>query len=237
MTTLALLLSLSAFTPAAHAEGSMMLNSIYKGTRQVSMLPGQDDLSNTVYFYADEDKPIEDAKSSNEKVATVDVKKRKSIAQSNGSEAGDYYMLKVCFKGPGTTRVSYAYKGRRHTVTFKVYRYANPFKVFSIDSQNYRYAFASRNLLMNGYDGYQALLKTKTISGALNIEPAKGWQIKRIYYHGLTNTYIKNGAKVDRPFCVDMENTSTHLVETFWVAPDYQVKLPVANDSSYGYLR
>ena len=79
----------------------------------------------------------------------------------------------VYFKKPGTVRLSYVWKGKKHSLTLKAIRYKKPVKKLKVGSKN----FAA--LYKRGSD------RTVAFSGTLRVEAAKGWKLRSI--EGSTN--------------------------------------------------
>lgn len=236
----AVILSLSAFTSTAYAGGGGGLQIIYKGTHKYAMLVGAGDEANTLVYVSDAYKPITKCKSSNKQVATVKVTKY-APEDHGGYTIPGYYTLSVTLKKAGTTKITYYYKGKKHTATFKVQKYVNPIKSFKLGSKEYKKCFNAKNLFMNPRVGYPTTLSTGKIQGKLKITPASGWKINRIYYGSeQTNNVerIKNGATVSKNFTVEMKNKKTGFIETFAIQPDFKLfASSVESQQSKDYLQ
>lgn len=219
---MAAVLSLTAFTSTAYAGGGAVLQAIYKGTHKVAMLSGASAQSNTLIYGSDAYKPITKAKSSNKGVATVKVTKYPPQKYGSYTQPG-YYTLSVTLKKTGTTKISYTYKGKKHTATFKVRKYVNPMKSFKLGSKEYKNCFDAKKIFINPRVGYITTLTTNSIKGKLKVTPASGWKVNKIYYGSpqvpSSVKKISNGATVKQQFTIEMKNKSTGFVETFSLQP------------------
>ena len=122
---------------------------------------------------------------------------------------------------PGTSKVSYTYKGKRRTFKVVVKKYPSPIKQLKVGGKNltnklkhvnsYSFPSAIRNGQYTTYD-----LTGKTIS----VKAKKGWKISCIYAfpqkHFLADSHlnykrIKNGSKLPKCYdvYVELQNTKT----------------------------
>lgn len=188
------MLMLLAGTQSAYASGSAyptLENA--KGTYTDiygAYITGCDDSCMGIYF--DAKKPI------GQKPTSVKVSNKK-IVRVHAYKDG----LSIIGKKPGTTKVSFKYKGKKHKITVKIRKYKNPVKSFKIGGKQVR----------SRLNEMAEIFFTPLPLGKLNIKPAKGWKVKKIeffYENGKIKTVKNKKAKVTKNVeyvIVTMKNT------------------------------
>ena len=118
----------------------------------------------------------------------------------------------IAFKKPGTTKLSYTWKGKKHSVKIKVLKYKNPVKSFKIGGKQFKSAF--RKYTTNN-------VKDAIVKGKSAITPAKNWKVKSIKYHIYNDSVdkdvkVRNKGKlprVDTFVSVRLKNAKTKAVQ------------------------
>ena len=168
------------------------ISEVFSGTMKVSY-PGEWNY-NKFNFMAE--KKITLLKNSNKKVASV---------KARGDEYSGALTIKT--KKPGKAKISYKFKGKKHTFKLVVYKYVNPFKKFEIGTKNYASKFDKKGTA-----------KTKVeLKGKLNVRLKGKFELKGIEVNG---GKVKNGTELtsdDEVMSVDVKakNKKTGFVE--WV--------------------
>lgn len=140
-----------------------------KGTVKVSMY--KTGKTYITYGYAG-NSAIKSAKSSNKKVATVKA--------DNSSLKYGYSQLAVSLKKAGSTKLTFKYKGKKHVVKYKVYKYKNPVKTFKVGTKNYA----------SGFRSTPDCSPARVVYGKVKVKPASGWKLK-----GISACLEKGGVK------------------------------------------
>ena len=121
-------------------------------------------------------------------------------------------IISVAFKKPGTTKLTYTWKGKKHSVKIKVLKYTNPVKSFKIGGKQFKSAF--KKYTTNN-------VKDTIVKGKIAITPAKNWKVKSIKYHIYNDSVdkdvkVRNKGKlprVDTFVTVRCKNTKTKAVQ------------------------
>ena len=147
-------------------------------------------------------KAIKSTKSSNPKVASVEVQEYKT-------ETGTYYLMTITAKNPGATTLSFTYKGKKHKLKYRVVAYKNPAKTFKIGSTNFTSKFAPKSLKsISGNGNVSVSFNKKSLSGKVTLKLAQGWKIKKMWYwtklsdKSYKMNYFKNGNKISKALTV-----------------------------------
>ena len=114
--------------------------------------------------YADYDGggTISKAKSSNTKVVSLKLEKRKGYKQN---------FLTLCVKKPGTATVTYRLKGKQYTAKIVARKYSNPLKSLKIGGKEYASKFKG---------SVSANVNSEKLFGKVKVKPASGWKLKAI---------------------------------------------------------
>ena len=121
---------------------------------------------------------VKAAKSSNKKVMT---------AKCTNNERTHYVDLH--FKKPGKAKLTYKFKGKKHTVTFIVKKYKNPLKTFKIGKKN----------ILSKFNKVYYEVAPANCTGELKVKAKSGWKITKIKkYTGSAAKRIKNGSKIGK---------------------------------------
>ena len=138
-------------------------------------------------------KVIKGVKSSNKSVATATAK---SFAVGKGKRV---YILQVNIKKTGTTKLTYTFGNKKHTVKYVVKQYENPLETLEADNTNYA-PMANPDQLSGGADTAFVKSLTAPFTGKVTITPQKGWKVKKCWYY--TNQgkikYFKSGATLPK---------------------------------------
>ena len=193
---LAICLMVGASTAWAGAQpGSPTLEDLNKGTYIVSL---RNKSGETEYHqFSSEKSPkakIAHAKSSKPGVADVEV-----------YGEGGFYSMQVLVKKVGTTKITYKWGGKKHTVKFVVKKYTSPVKSFKVGSKNYAAKFTPKAIGKTEGGGSIVAVKagSKPLTGKVNIKLAKGWKLLKVWYWTQSGNnwkmhYAKNGASVSK---------------------------------------
>lgn len=164
----------------------------FKGTENALVYPKranshQLDMSNRSYVYplADSDK-VAAVKSSNPKVVKAALR------------TDNYKRIVVQLKKPGTATVSFKLNGKKRSMTYKVAKYQNPVSVFKIGKLNLTSKFKESSVYSWYTDGpIEKQPNPKPITGRINIKPAKGWKLDKVFLFedlaGSPLKQVKNG--------------------------------------------
>ena len=101
--------------------------------------------------------------------------------------------LEVEAKKPGKTTLTYKFKGKKHKVKIRIYKYRNPVASFKVGGKQYKSRYNKKQIIDFG---------TKRITlpaGKVKVVPAKNWKLKTIDFTwaGAGKT-IKNGGKMPK---------------------------------------
>ena len=134
---------------------------------------------------------ISNVKSSNPKVATIQL-------DHHVYSGTHVYSINVTIKKAGTTKLSFKWGGKKYNIKYIVKKYTNPVKAFKIGSKDFASRFAPKALTHAGM--YVSMgSKATSYNGKVQIQPAKGWKISKIWYWGNNKLrFIKNGGTVSK---------------------------------------
>lgn len=185
----------------AHATALETLDSL-KGTQHVFYYPKDRDCNVVEVGYSQDTDKACKVKSSNPKVASA-----KAIHKGT--------MLRIMFKKAGTAKVSYVYKGKKHTVKYVVAKYVNPVKSFKVGGKEFKGQFQAGEFGSAPY----------TASGKLSVKAAKGWKLLKMEsdmwsksLESIKTKAVKNGyrASDDRDLAIraTLKNKKSGVKET-----------------------
>lgn len=142
------------------------------------------------------------------KVTKIKVADKAILGAGRKTSGGKHYLV-LRAKKAGTTKLSFVYQGKSHTVTIVNKKYTNPCKKIALDSANITKKFNDR----------QDIIVKRTAKRKITVVPKAGWKIEAIYCLGASGAtkQLRNGGKIPAKckfVWVNMLNTSANLAVT-----------------------
>ena len=143
------------------------------------------------------------------KVSKIKVGK-KSVLRAKRKKSGDKRYLVLIPKKVGSTKLSFVYQGKSHSVTIVNKKYTNPCKKLLIGKTNIVRKFKRRQ---------DIVVKQRIAKRRIKVVPKAGWKVSAIYCLDAAGTtkQLKNGGKIpaDCSFVwVNMLNEGANLAIT-----------------------
>ena len=141
-------------------------------------------------------------------VTKIKVANKAILGAARKTSGGKHYLV-LRAKKAGTTKLSFVYQGKSHTVTIINKKYTNPCKKIVLDSTNITKKFNDR----------QDIIVRRTAKRKISVVPKAGWKITGIYCLGASGAtkQLRNGGKIPAKcnfVWVNMLNTSANLAVT-----------------------
>lgn len=186
------------------------LKEIYSGTHWVALNPKSEGGSAFLVYHIPNRGKVSKIKSSKESVAG---------AWFTEDPRGKDNCLVVEGMKPGTAKISYTYKGKRHTATFVFKKWTNPVKSLTIGKKQcakyFKTSTGFRYSEVYGKGGNDMAGKK------LKVTAAKGWKIKSIKYTTSDKLKtLKNGGTVPKAYnivIIQLKNNKTGATELIWM--------------------